>query len=339
MARVPDDLHTHQLCLVGTTPLDQRSFNQVPKAQSLDMHQAGAPNNMERITSEKASTDHGITTFHNRMPNGELRFRLKKADGTAYIRTEADSTGGWQESHYHKFVQETYIVQKGWIAFAQYENKEFTIKRFVEGQSFTTKPHIIHNVYMPKRAVIHTVKHGNGRGDDRNTEGTEFFDKICKSISNENEVLEHSHKHAKHAYSEEYQHFDNLIWQGPVWVTAIFAISIQGLGESNLKTLQNITGLPDQKLVAVFLILVASLIACLSHARHRFRIHQKNLKDYKTTPIWKSGSAWTQLTINAQWVVLFVLAALAIGAPIAISIIIGILVLVVVTIRKESQLR
>lgn len=294
---------------------------------------------MQQISPEKASTDHGVTTGHNRMPNGELRFRLIKADGTAYIRTEADDTGGWQESHYHKFVQETYIVQKGWVAFAQYENKRFTLEIFVEGQSFTTQPYIAHNVYMPGKSIIHTVKHGIGRGNDRHTDGTEFFDKMCTSLSNEKDILEKSYKHRKHVYSEEYRHFDNLIWQVPAWVTAIFAISVQGLGNSNLSTLKQITGLSEQKLAAGFLILVASLIACLSHAMHRFRIHQTSLKNYQATPIWKSGSAWTQLIINAQWVVLFVLAVLAIGAPITISIWIGILVLVLVTFWKESQLR
>ena len=61
----------------------------------------------------------GVSTEHNEMPTGELRFRLKHDDGTAYIRTEATDRGGWQNSHYHRTVRETYIVQRGKMAFAE----------------------------------------------------------------------------------------------------------------------------------------------------------------------------------------------------------------------------
>ncbi len=54
----------------------------------------------------------GVSIEHNQMPNGEFRFRLKHEDGTAYIRTEVTDSGGWQKSHYHRGVRETYIVQR-----------------------------------------------------------------------------------------------------------------------------------------------------------------------------------------------------------------------------------
>ena len=34
-------------------------------------------------SSDDAATEFGIVAFHEEMPNGERRFRLKKSDGTA----------------------------------------------------------------------------------------------------------------------------------------------------------------------------------------------------------------------------------------------------------------
>lgn len=61
----------------------------------------------------------GTTVNKEVMDNGEVRTRLISADNSAYIRTEASDNGGWQNSHYHLEHEETYIVQKGWVGFAE----------------------------------------------------------------------------------------------------------------------------------------------------------------------------------------------------------------------------
>ena len=76
----------------------------------------------------------GVWTDHSEMPNGELRFRLKHDDGTAYSRTESTGRGGWQNSHYHRSVRETYIVQRGKMAFAELVDGAF------EGVSGAIRP-------------------------------------------------------------------------------------------------------------------------------------------------------------------------------------------------------
>jgi len=53
------------------------------------------------IDSQEAENTYAITTCHEQMGNGECRFRLRKNDGTAYVRTEMNQTGAWGESHYH----------------------------------------------------------------------------------------------------------------------------------------------------------------------------------------------------------------------------------------------
>lgn len=138
---------------------------------------------MTKITDEDAGKVYGITTKHEIMDNGELRFRMLSDDGSAYIRTVAGDTGAWQNSHYHKQVKETYIVQEGWFAYAELIDGKLVGHVYERDGSVTTQPNIVHNVYLPKGAVIHTVKHGNTR--DRDWWASEQFDRMTKNISEE----------------------------------------------------------------------------------------------------------------------------------------------------------
>ena len=119
---------------------------------------------MKRLTpiSQADARDlHGIVAVHSRAEDGELRFRLVKSDGTEYVRTEAAPDGAWQDAHSHENVQETYIVQTGWIGYAELNDGDIAIRIYREGDVFTAPSSVIHNIYMPKGAVIHTIKHGN----------------------------------------------------------------------------------------------------------------------------------------------------------------------------------
>lgn len=138
------------------------------------------------ISIDEAKDMHGVVCAHERMDNGELRFRLRSPDGSAYIRTVAGTIGAWQKSHFHKTVRETYIVQDGWMAMATLRQKKPVIQRFAAGGIVTTKPFEHHNVYLPAHAVIHTVKHGNGEGNDwwKSLE----LDELIKNVS-EQEII------------------------------------------------------------------------------------------------------------------------------------------------------
>ena len=138
---------------------------------------------MRQIGCKEAETNHGISTYHQVMDNGEYRFRLLKSDGSAYIRTEASSTGAWQSSHFHSSVKETYIVQSGWIVYAEFMNGERRLTLYRAGQLFTAQPGAIHNVYMPADAVVHTVKHGSALTEDR------IADEITKRFDEDTQLL------------------------------------------------------------------------------------------------------------------------------------------------------
>ena|ERR1022692_1952841 len=121
------------------------------------------------------------------MDNGELRYRLVATDGSAYVRVEASADGGWQNSHYHKAVLETYIVQKEWAAFVELVDACVQWRIMMPGDVYTTRREVSHNVYLPARAVIHVVKHcGTGAGNDWYSD--EMLDSRTKHLS-EDEVL------------------------------------------------------------------------------------------------------------------------------------------------------
>jgi hypothetical protein len=143
---------------------------------------------MDEIDPEEASSKYGISTAHHLLPNAERRFRLLGRDGSAYIRTEAGDRGGWQESHYHASNYETFIVQHGWVAYAERVDGANRISLFSERAVFTAPPKIIHNIYMSARSVMHTVKYGECVQDDWNTMGASDLQEFCLGLD-EGQIL------------------------------------------------------------------------------------------------------------------------------------------------------
>lgn len=135
------------------------------------------------IITEAEATDFGISTRHEKMPNGELRFRLLSSDGSSYIRTESGDMVEWQNSHYHRQVKEMYIVQKGWMAFAEYIDNKLCLKLYYPGDFVISQPNIKHNVYLSPNSVIHTIKFGDTSSSDWNAASD--FDEITKSLTKE----------------------------------------------------------------------------------------------------------------------------------------------------------
>ena len=115
--------------------------------------------------NDEDARNNGVYAEHERMENGEVRCRFKFKDGTAYIRTEASSVGGWQRSHYHNLVHETYIVETGRIAFVDQCNGRIRLRIIGERGIITTEKRVIHNVYM---SVSYTHLTGVWRNESSN---------------------------------------------------------------------------------------------------------------------------------------------------------------------------
>jgi len=297
---------------------------------------------MREITDQEAATRYGITTHHEDM-NNERRFRLTKSDGTAYVRTEAGA-GGWQRSHYHRNIRETYIVQEGWMAHARLNEGKREISVYRSGELFTTQPNFVHNVYLPAGAVIHTVKHGAAAGQDRvEDETTERFDEMTRGLTEEQierEAGMMANGKPDEIYTAEYRHLDTLIWQLPVWCTAIFAAT--AIGANSIEQANYLTtpsGLTKRTIAVGFLVLMGFIILFLSHVLYRFRKHQAPLKRYSRTPILSSASTRLQVIVTVEGSILLLLAALLTGVPRWLSLPGFGLLVIVLTGLKEYALR
>jgi mannose-6-phosphate isomerase-like protein (cupin superfamily) len=291
---------------------------------------------MSEISIDRAKREHGVIAIHEQMPNGEMRFRLRKRDGTAYIRTEAGATGGWQNSHFHQHVMETYVVQAGWMAFAELLGEELSLRRLTANEIVTSCPGVVHNVYLSGHAVIHTVKHGEAQGNDRLVdERTAAFDKVTHALQTEADIISAAIRPQKATiYSEEYRHFDNLIWQVPAWSTGIFAISIQALF--------NVVGASERQstIAAVALSLFTAIcLACFSFVMMRFRKHQRGLKRYPSTPAWLSASTITQSLVTVESAGLLAIALAMLRVPLVWSIGAAIAVATALIIAFECSVR
>ncbi len=107
----------------------------------------------------------GVTAAHERMDNGELRFRLQAEDGSKYCRTQAVGNSGWQNSHLHRTISEMNIVQSGAVLVLTGTEDDYTLRLCRAGDWFLSSPHIPHNCYLYSGAVLHTVKFGASIAD------------------------------------------------------------------------------------------------------------------------------------------------------------------------------
>ena len=139
-----------------------------------------------REINDTEISQYGIYTKHHMMDNGERRFRLFGADGSSYTRTESVSDSGWQKSHYHSEIKELYLVQKGWILFAEFVEDEVKIRKYVADEYCISHTMVPHNVYLAPDTVIHTIKFGDCSKADWN--GCEELDEMIQKIEDSNET-------------------------------------------------------------------------------------------------------------------------------------------------------
>jgi hypothetical protein len=146
-----------------------------------------APQPKRSITSDLAVDAFGIELVHERMENGEYRFRLFAPDGNGYILTIAPN-GGWQKSHCHSEFRELYLVEHGWMALATPDqDRKPIIAIYQPGQTCVSPQGEVHNVYLSQRSTIHTVKYGI-RGRYKRWEAHPWFNECTHPLS-EQEIL------------------------------------------------------------------------------------------------------------------------------------------------------
>ncbi|MCG7376772.1 hypothetical protein MH215_07185 [Paenibacillus sp. ACRSA] len=138
---------------------------------------------MKMISLEEAK-DLGVETAYHLMDNGEKRFRLINKDGSSYIRTQGPENGSWQNSHYHQALKELYVVQEGWIAYAELdEQNQFSLRILEKDDSVMVPPLRPHNIYMSSLAVTHVIKFGGNREIKPDWFASPQLDLLTKHIS------------------------------------------------------------------------------------------------------------------------------------------------------------
>jgi hypothetical protein len=82
------------------------------------------------------------------------------------------------------------------------------------------------------------------------------------------------------SYSEDYRHFDNLIWQVPSWASATFALTATAASVAvvNGAEFLAVTGFQIKPFLGTFLLIVAIILTLLSNVLFRFRIHQATIR-------------------------------------------------------------
>ncbi len=107
----------------------------------------------------------GISTHHEKMDNGELRFRLS-TDSSSYILTRSSDQPKWQNSHFHTVKKEWYLVEKGEILIARIIQDKVILTRLRKEHSLLIEPSVIHNVFLYPDTVLHALKLGKTADSD-----------------------------------------------------------------------------------------------------------------------------------------------------------------------------
>ena len=107
--------------------------------------------------------EHGIEISGNEMESGEFRFRLASKE-SSYIRTEAVHASSWQKSHYHREQSECFFIEKGMAISATVESGKVLVRTYQEGDFFIISSMTVHNIFLEKGSISHTIKWG-GRPD------------------------------------------------------------------------------------------------------------------------------------------------------------------------------
>ncbi|MGD9981643.1 MAG: hypothetical protein AB7H66_05505 [Hyphomonadaceae bacterium] len=314
---------------------------------------------MTPISPDDAEARYGIVARHSEMTgNKERRFRLEKDDGTAYIRTEASVAGGWQNSHHHEHSTETYIVQSGWMAAAEFRSGATAIYRFGPGEVYSTEPRIVHNVYLPANAVIHTIKHGPAaRGDwHGNTQPANDLNDLTRNLT-EADISARAAPYPSPAavqskearlqsslYSDSYRHFDQLVWQVPAWSSAVFALAAASIADNSV-FFQQLGAQTETRVfnsvagfwAALYCVVFAAL-AVFGLALYRFRRRQ-GTEATSRVPFIKSASFWSMSLVALESAFFLAVALITAGLSDSLSVVLAAGYLLVIVVASEVRLR
>jgi len=115
----------------------------------------------------------------------------------------------------------------------------------------------------------------------------------------------------KQIYSQDYRHFDTLIWQVQAWASAIFALTISATSAivPNISKIEQTLPIDALRALSIFLSVVFVVLMLLSNTLVRFRVHQGALGELPTPRLPRP---WWQLPGQTSLLLIVYLEATAI---------------------------
>jgi hypothetical protein len=201
-----------------------------------------------------------------------------------------------QAAHSHSIVREAMLVLEGTICVEEMV-ADVTSAQTLNAGDFVVfdrgVPHRMENRSDQPARTLHFKFLGEGKdralfADDKVISGT--------SVVPPTSVPD--------IYTQDYRHFDNLIWQVPAWASAIFSLAItaSALGLANAKQIEAAFSLPVSapRSIAFFLFGVFFVLLFLTNVFLRFRLHQRVAprpnRRHVPAP-WYMGSGQTSLLL------------------------------------------
>jgi hypothetical protein len=135
-------------------------------------------------------------------------------------------------------------------------------------------------------------------------------------------------------YSEDWRHFDNLIWQVPSWSSAIFTLTFASASIfiSSKNSLEEMVPIDSLKALAVFVTSIAVVFLLLINVLTRFRLHRQALRTIggglKGIPKTLYADTSLMLIVFVEFAILVGTASLCWGLNYKLSCITGVFALI-----------
>lgn len=251
------------------------------------------------------------------------RYYLPDRDPLEVIETQMGAHAS-QVAHSHNIVREAMLVLEGTICV------EETVADVTSAQTLNAGDFVVFNRGVPHRMENHSDQLARtlhfkflGEGKDR---ALFAEDKVISGTSVAPPAV------VPDIYTQDYRHFDNLIWQVPAWASAIFSLAItaSALVLANAKPIEAAFSLTVSapRSVAFFLFAVFFVLLFLTNVFLRFRLHQRVAPrpNRRNVPaLWYMGSGQTSLLlvlfVEAGFILCFALIALGLAPVVADAIV------------------
>lgn len=199
----------------------------------------------------------------------ERRYYLPDRDPLEVIETRM-STHASQSAHSHEVIREAMLVLEGTVFVEEVVAGNSSSQSLCVGDFVVFDRGVLHRMEndsdMPAR-TLHFKFLGEGKdralfADDKSSTG---YARIPTTT-------------APDIYTQDYRHFDNLIWQIPAWASAIFSFAITAavLSLANSKLIEiSLPNISVSHSVSVFLFTIFFVLLLFVNVFLRFRLHQR----------------------------------------------------------------